>query len=197
MYSDYYFGGVSLNTQLKTRDLVVSALLIAIGILIPMIFTGLPFRIVVGPYSATLMAHVPIIIAMFISPWTAVFTAVGTTIGFFFTAPFVVAVRAASHIVFAIVGAYMLKRGSNLIVTGISTGIIHAVFEGIVVLIFFATGASTSDTYSSVAMMWITMGGTLAHHVVDFAIAVAVGSALARAHMIPKLPPMWGSKKIV
>ena len=74
-----------MRTKLKTKDLVISALLIAIGILIPMIFTGPPFRIVVGPYSATLMAHVPVIIAMFISPWTAVFTAVGTTIGFFFT----------------------------------------------------------------------------------------------------------------
>ena len=60
-----------MRTKLKTKDLVISALLIAIGILIPMIFTGPPFRIVVGPYSATLMAHVPVIIAMFISPWTA------------------------------------------------------------------------------------------------------------------------------
>ena len=101
-----------MKTTLKTRDMVVSALLIAIGILIPMIFTGLPFRIVVGPYSATLMAHVPVIIAMFISPWTAVFTAVGTTIGFFFTAPVVVAVRAASHIVFAVMGAFLIRKKS-------------------------------------------------------------------------------------
>ena len=185
-----------MRTKLKTKDLVISALLIAIGILIPMIFTGPPFRIVVGPYSATLMAHVPVIIAMFISPWTAVFTAVGTTLGFFFTAPLVVAVRAASHIVFAIMGAYMLKKGMNLTVTGLATGVVHAVFEGIVVLIFFAVGASTSSSYSNLAMMWITIGGTFAHHIVDYVIAVIVGSALSRAHMIPSLPPIWGKKQL-
>ena len=110
-------------------------------------------------------------------PWTAVFTAVGTTIGFFFTAPLVVAVRAASHIVFAIMGAYMLKKGMNLTVTGLATGVVHAVFEGMV-FIFFAVGASTSSSYSNLAMMWITIGGTFAHHIVDYVIAVIVGSAL-------------------
>ncbi len=177
--------------------MVVSALLIAVGILIPMIFTGFPFRIVVGPYSATLMAHVPIIIAMFISPWTAALTAVGTTIGFFFTAPLVVAVRAASHIVFAIVGAYMIRREINLIATCAATGIIHAVIEGLVVLVFFATGLSANDTYSGAVMMWITMGGTFIHHIVDFAISFIVATALIKAHMMFPIPPIWGkiSKK--
>lgn len=183
-----------MNSKLKTKDLVISALLIAIGILIPMIFTGPPFRIVVGPYSATLMAHVPVLIAMFISPWTAVFTAVGTTIGFFFTAPLVVAVRAASHIAFAIVGAYMVKKNINLILTCVSTGVIHAVFEGIVVLIFFAAGLSSSDTYSNMVMMWITVAGTFAHHIVDFVISVIVAGALHKAHLMPELPPIWGRK---
>ncbi len=183
-----------MNSKLKTKDLVISALLIAIGIMIPMIFTGPPFRIVVGPYSATLMAHVPVILAMFISPWTAVFTAVGTTIGFFFTAPLVVAVRAASHILFALLGAYMIKKNINLILTALSTGIVHAVFEGIVVLLFFAGGLSTSDTYSASVMMWITVAGTFAHHVVDFIISYIVAMALSKAKMMPSLPPVWGKK---
>lgn len=185
-----------MKTKLTTKDMVVSALLIAIGILIPMIFTGPPFRIVVGPYSATLMSHVPVIIAMFISPWAAVFTAVGTTIGFFFTAPLVIAVRAASHIVFAIMGAYMIKREINLVTTLVSTGIVHALFEGVVVLIFFTSGASQNlSGYADMAMMWITVGGTFAHHIIDFIIAIAVGTALARARMIPALPSIWGKKK--
>lgn len=185
-----------MKTKLTTKDMVISALLIAIGILIPMIFTVPPFRVVIGPYSATLMSHVPVIIAMFISPWTAVFTAVGTTIGFFFTAPTVVAVRAASHIVFAIMGAYMIKRRMNLAFTVISTGIVHALFEGIVVLLFFATGISENKSgYADMLMMWITTGGTFVHHIVDFIIAIAVGTALARAHMIPKLPSIWGRKE--
>mgnify|MGYP001623053433 FL=1 len=183
---------MSNNSTLKTRDLVISALLIAIGILIPMIFTGPPFRWVVGPYSATLMAHVPVILAMFISPWVAAFTAVGTTLGFFITADLVVAVRAASHILFALVGAYMLKKGANLIITCLITGIIHAVFEGLVVLIFFAVGLSTPQAgYSMMLLAIITVAGTFIHHMVDYIIAVIIGSALAKAKAIRKLPPIW------
>jgi len=183
-----------LNTKLKTKDLVISALLIALGILIPMIFTGPPFKIVVGPYSATLMAHVPVIIAMFISPWTAVFTAIGTTIGFFITTPLIVAIRAASHIAFAIVGAYMIKKRINLTLICGTTGIIHGIFEGIVVMIFFATGAKVDANYSTMAMTWITVFGTIAHHIVDYIIAVVVATALAKAHMMPALPHIIKNK---
>lgn len=175
--------------RLNTKDMVVSALLIAIGLLIPMIFTGLPFRIVVGPYSATLMAHVPVIIAMFISPLTAIVTAIGTTIGFFFTAPFIVAVRAASHIIFAIMGAVMLKKGMKLLPVCILTGIVHAMIEGIVVMIFYLGGISTPTAgYSIAALVIITIAGTFAHHIVDFIISYFVGKGLANARMIPSLP---------
>lgn len=181
-----------MKTTLKTRDMVVSALLIAIGILIPMIFTGLPFRIVVGPYSATLMAHVPVIIAMFISPWTAIFTAVGTTIGFFFTAPLVIAVRAASHIVFAIMGAALIKKGMKAIPICILTGIVHAVAEGIVVMIFYIGGFSTPNAgYTIASLVIITIVGTFIHHCVDFAIAYIVGKALARAKMLAPMPKLF------
>ena len=175
--------------KFSTRDMVVSALLIAIGILIPMIFTGFPFRIVVGPYSATLMAHVPVIISMFISPWAAIFTAIGTTIGFFFTAPFIVAVRAASHIAFAIMGAAMIKRGMKLLTVCILTGVVHSILEGLVVLIFYAGGISEPTAgYSIAALVIITIAGTLAHHIVDFIISYVVGKALARAKMLPEMP---------
>ena len=181
-----------MKTTLKTKDMVVSALLIAIGILIPMIFTGPPFRIIVGPYTATLMAHVPVIIAMFISPWTAIFTAVGTTFGFFFTAPVIVAVRAASHIAFAILGAYLIKKGMKLIPVTLITGVIHAVFEGIVVMIFYLGGLSDPTAgYTISALVWITILGTFAHHCVDFAISYAVGGALAKAKMLPKMPKLF------
>lgn len=178
-----------MKTKFNTRDMVICALLIAIGILIPMIFTGLPFRIIVGPYSATLMAHVPVIIAFFISPWVAVFTAIGTTIGFFFTAPVVVAVRAASHILFAILGAYLIKKNMSLVLCGAITGVVHAVLEGIVVMLFFIGGLSTpASGYSISAMVWITIVGTFAHHCVDFILACIVAKALVKTKTIPKLP---------
>lgn len=175
--------------KFSTKDMVVSALLIAIGILIPMIFTGFPFRIVVGPYSATLMAHVPVIISMFISPWTAIFTAIGTTIGFFFTAPFIVAVRAASHIAFAIMGAGMIKKGMRVLPVCILTGIVHSILEGLVVMIFYVGGISEPTAgYSIAALVIITIVGTFAHHIVDFIISYVVGKALVRAKMLPAMP---------
>ena len=180
-----------MKNTFKTKDMVVSALLIAIGILIPMIFTGPPFRIVVGPYSATLMAHVPVVIAMFISPMTAILTTVGTTIGFFFTAPLVVAVRAASHVLFAVLGAYFIKKGMRAIPLCLITGVIHSVIEGIVVMIFFTGGLSTpTEGYSIAALVWITIIGTMAHHCVDFIIAYIVGKGLSRAKMLPQLPKL-------
>lgn len=183
-----------MNKRFKTHDMVISALLIAIGILIPMIFTGPPFRIIIGPYTATIMAHVPVIIAMFISPQTAILTAVGTTIGFFFTAPVIVAVRAASHIAFAVCGAYLIKKGMTAVPLCVVTGIIHAVLEGLVVLIFFAGGLSTPTAgYSVTALVIITVAGTLAHHTVDFIIAYVVGSALHKTRLMPGLPGL--SKK--
>ena len=145
-----------MNKKISTKDMVVSALLIAIGILIPMIFTGPPFKIVVGPYSATLMAHVPVILAMF--------TAVGTTIGFLITTPLIVAVRAASHIVFAIVGAILIKRKVGVIPLCLITGVIHAVLEGLTVLVFYAGGfAEPAESYSANMMVIITAVGTMAH----------------------------------
>ena len=178
-----------MKTTLKTKDLVLSALLIAIGILIPMIFTGLPFRIVVGPYSATLMAHVPVLLAMFISPTSAVFAAVGTTIGFFFTAPLIVAVRAASHIAFAIMGALFIKKGMRALPLCLITGIVHSILEGIVVMIFFIGGLSTPQAgYSIFALVVITIIGTFVHHCVDFIIAYIVAKPLVKTKAISQLP---------
>lgn len=180
-----------MSNKFSTKDMVTSALLIAIGILIPMIFTGPPFRIVIPPYTATLMAHVPVILAMFISPQVAVFTAVGTTLGFFFTAPVIVAVRAASHIFFAIIGALLIKRGMRVVPLCLTTSVIHSLIEGLVVLIFYLGAfAAPEDGYSVSAMVWITIFGTLAHHCVDFIIAYIVGKALSRAKMLPPMPKL-------
>lgn len=177
-----------MNSKLKTKDMVLSALLTAIGILIPMIFTGPPFRIIAGPYTATLMAHVPVILALFISPAAAVFTAIGTTVGFFFTAPVVVAARAASHIFFALLGAFLIKKNFNALLVCLLTGIVHAVFEGIVVLLFFIGGTEVPSGYSIAIMTWITILGTFVHHIIDFVIAYIVARALKRTKLMNNIP---------
>ena len=69
-----------MNSKLNTKEVIMAALLCAIGIMIPMIS---PIKIVLEPASFTLASHVAIFIAMFISTKVALLVTVGTTIGFF------------------------------------------------------------------------------------------------------------------
>ena len=180
-----------MTEKLKTKDIVITALLIAFGIIIPTAFGFL--RVTLPPaFTATLTAHVPIFIAFFISPMSAIFTAIGTAIGFLVAGvDMVVVVRAASHIVFAIVGAYMVKKQRNIILIGIVTAILHAVFEAIVVYLFLAMGWTTSsDSFIKVAF-YTTGIGTLIHHAVDYIIAVALIKALAQAGAIKSVPKLF------
>ena len=180
-----------MTEKLKTKDIVITALLIAFGIIIPTAFGFL--RVTLPPaFTATLTAHVPIFIAFFISPMSAIFTAIGTAIGFLVAGvDMVVVVRAASHIVFAIVGAYMVKKQRNIILIGIVTAILHAVFEAIVVYLFLAMGWTTSsDSFIKVAF-YTTGIGTLIHHAVDYIIAVALIKALAKAGAIKSVPKLF------
>ena len=62
----------------QTRSLAFTAILIAFGILIPLI---MPIKIVIGPASFTLGSHVPIFIALFISLPVGILVALGTTLG--------------------------------------------------------------------------------------------------------------------
>ena len=64
----------------SVKRLTISALLIAMGIIIPMVMP----RITIGPASFTLASHVPVFIAMFISPVVAIAVSLGTGFGFFF-----------------------------------------------------------------------------------------------------------------
>ncbi len=168
-------------TKLNTKHLAITALLIAFGIIIPTAFGFL--RVVLPPaFTATLTAHVPIFISMFISPAAAIFTAIGTAIGFLISGlDMVVTVRAASHIVFALVGAYMIKKNVKLIWCGVITALLHALFEALVVYLFLALGWTVStDSFLKVAF-YTTGIGTLIHHAIDFVIAVIIVKALKKS----------------
>ena len=56
----------------RIQNLTLSAVLTAFSILIPMI---MPVKVIIGPASFTLASHVPIFIAMFLSPEVAVIVA--------------------------------------------------------------------------------------------------------------------------
>jgi len=63
----------------QTRNLVISALLCAVGIIIPMFS---PLRFVIEPASFTLGSHIATFIAMFISLPVAIAVSLGTSLGF-------------------------------------------------------------------------------------------------------------------
>lgn len=86
-----------------TKQLAFTAILVAFGILIPMI---MPVKIIIGPASFTLASHVPLFLAIFISPTVAALVALGTSLGFLLAGfPIVIVLRALSHLIFALVAA--------------------------------------------------------------------------------------------
>ncbi len=179
-----------MKKSFNTKDMAITALLIAFGIIIPTMFSGL--RVYLPPFSATLTAHVPVFVAMFISPMSAIFTSIGTTVGFIFAGldPAVTA-RAFSHIIFAVIGALMIKKNNSIILTGAVTMILHAIFEALVSLLFLSTGWSASNGNMFYIAFYVTGIGTLIHHIIDYIIAIILVSALSRTKAIRKLPRLF------
>lgn len=158
---------------MKTKKLTITALLTALSVIIPMI---MPVKVVLPPFSATLAAHTPLIIAMFISPMAALITSLGSGLGFLVTLGPVVAARAAMHVVFAVVGAVMIQKHSNPILVLIVTLILHSLSDMATVWVIDMLFVS-SDILKGQAMgaVQVLLGlGTGAHHLVDYAIAMAI-----------------------
>lgn len=179
---------------MNIKKMTAAGLLIAIGILIPMI---MPFKIMIEPASFTLASHVPIFIAMLISPGMAAAVAVGTTIGFFLSTPIVIAMRAATHLVFALLGSFYLQKrpvtlSSPVRVTLFSfvIGLIHAVCEVAVVTAFYF-GGSMGEAFYTMGFVYtvvLLIGvGSVIHSMVDFAIALAVYKVLAKQRSFAEL----------
>ena len=173
-----------MNTHKKILTMTLSALLIAVGIVIPMIS---PIKIQIGPMSFTLASHVAIMIALFISPTVSVAVALGTTLGFFLAGfPDVVVLRALSHVVWAALGALYIQKHVNLfekpsktIIFNIAIALIHALGEMIVVIPFYY-GAGM-DIQAFCYMVFGLVGlGTIVHSSVDFVISLVVWKALSQ-----------------
>ncbi|MCL2404059.1 MAG: hypothetical protein FWC92_00795 [Defluviitaleaceae bacterium] len=164
----------------NTMKLTMAGLLIAIGIMIPMYS---PLRLLLPPASFTLASHTAIFIAMFISPPVAVIVAAGTTIGFLLGGfPIIIVLRAATHVVFAFLGALYLSRAYNLSAIKLRAfsfviGVIHAVGEVIVVSVFFFGGnisAAHLEQGFFVSVLLLIGAGSVVHSMVDFEIAQAI-----------------------
>lgn len=158
----------------RTQKLTRAAMLIALGIVIPIVMP----KISIPPASYTLASHVPVFMAMFISPGVAVAVALGTALGFFLTLPVIIALRALSHVVFAVIGALYIQKNPNLIkqpkmliAFNLVIGLIHAAIESAVVALFFmASPEHASVNYFTAVFLMIGVGGFI-HSLVDFLLA--------------------------
>lgn len=201
-----------MKTKQSVHRLTITAILVALGIVIPMV---MPIRLVLGPASFTLASHVPVFIAMFISPAVAITVAIGTFFGFMISGwPIVVSMRALSHIVFAIIGAFYLQKHPTLLNTnrGFSIanvkfqvynfiiGGIHAATEMAVVSIFFFAGNMTEVYYTQgyFYTIFILVGvGGLIHSLVDYNIAYFISEVLCKFIDIPAFTSAKKEMKII
>lgn len=176
------------STRARIYRMVIAALLCAIGIVIPLFS---PLKIVLEPASFTLASHVAIFIAMFISPVVAAVVAVGTTLGFLLGGfPIVIVLRAASHIVFVLAGALVLKKRPAVLdaflpalLFSFLIGLVHAVSEVLVVSFYYFGNSLTEIFYQKgyfVSVVLLTGLGSVIHSMVDFAIALVVWRPLRR-----------------
>lgn len=184
-----------MNRNHAVYRLVLAALLVAVGIIIPMTFP----KITLPLMSFTLASHVAIFLAMFLSPSTAVIVSLGTTLGFFLSGlPLEVTLRALSHVVFALVGSlWLLKRPQLLQHKGETTvfcvviNLIHAVMELIVISALFLGGFErvvNNFSEAGFAAIILLVGlGTLIHGSVDFVISFLVWQPLKRVPGLSKV----------
>lgn len=176
----------------KVQIMAISALLCAIGIIIPMFAP----KIMLEPVSYTLASHVPIFIAMFISPFVAISVALITGFGFLTAGfPIVIVFRALTHVVFATIGAFILSKYKTTLQSKKKTAlfaffvsVIHAACEVIVVTIFYFGNNVTSGFYDKgylVTVIGFVGIGTVIHSIIDFSIATVVWKPLSAVVSIP------------
>lgn len=179
-----------MNTHKKIYTMMLSAILIAVGTVIPLFMP----KIIVGPMSFTLASHVAIMIAIFISPQVALAVSLGTTLGFFLAGfPFIVVLRALTHVTWALAGAIYAKKHpetfespKKTFMFNLSVAAIHAVAEMIIVIPFYF--GTIMDVQALVYMVLILVGvGTLVHSSVDFVISLIVWKALAKNNSIASI----------
>ena len=156
-----------MNSKLNTKEVIMSALLCAIGIMIPMIS---PIKIVLEPASFTLVT-------------------VGTTIGFFIGGfPIVVAIRALSHLVFVIVGTKLINNKKRLTIkeslgSSFIIGVIHGICEVLVVIPFYFNASLSAAYYDKGFLQGVILlvgVGTVIHSMLDFSLSVYIWNLLPK-----------------
>ncbi|WP_227766866.1 ECF transporter S component [Zhaonella formicivorans] len=167
---------------MKTRELVLGGLLTSLALLIPLAFGGF-LGVLIPPFSATLASHVPLMLAMTISPAVAIIVALGSTLGFLIKLGPIIAARAFMHVFVGYTGATLIKQGKPLYLVLLLVLPIHALGEALIVIPF---GFSLYNAGVVVGL------GTAFHHLADSFITLAVVKQLG---LLRKSLPAF-SKKI-
>lgn len=166
---------------------VLASLLIAVGTIIPMLMP----KIIIGPMSFTLASHVAVMIAIFISPAVAIAVSLGTVLGFFMAGfPFVVVLRALTHVIWAYLGAQYAKKNPQIFEKPLKTlqfniviALIHALGEMIIVMPFYYGNGMDMQTFMYMIFGLVGLG-TVIHSSIDFCLTLPVWKALTQSHRI-------------
>lgn len=184
-----------MNRSNKVLHLAMTALLVAIGILIPSTFPKVPL----GPAgSFTLASHVAIFLAMFISPFSATAVALGTTVGFLLSGlPFPVVLRALTHVVWAVLGAFWLKKHPNILYRPVSSilycvvvAIVHAALETAAIMVLFFQGSVTGSGGLWLVVFLPVGVVTLIHSTVDYIISLLVWKPISSLKSVRVITPV-------
>jgi len=159
---------------MKTKEMIYGAILTSLALIIPLAFGGF-LGITLPPFSATLASHVPVMIAMTISPATAFAVASGSALGFLLKLGPVIAARASMHIVFGVTGALLYKRGMSLSKVLLIVLPIHALSEALIVIPF---GFNLYDAGIVIGV------GTGLHHILDSFITLFIGTLLVKNNIL-------------
>lgn len=166
----------------RMKEMTITGLLTALAIVLPMFMP----KVTIPPFTMTLASHVPSILAMFISPFAVIFVGLGNAIGFMSLGPIVVS-RALTHILFGLIGYYLVKKDWNYILIGIITLFFHGLFEAIVTALFSAS--LLADGKAVMPAVLTALFGTWVHHAMDYIISTPIFIALVKSKLIDgKIP---------
>ena len=175
--------------QNRTLLLVQTGVLIALAIIIPL---TMPIKFVAGPFSYTLASHVPIVLAMFVSPISALAVCIGSVIGFIVGIPNPeIWLRAATHIVWAFFGSFVVRniftdeggmgaKWTKFSLWALVINFVHGLLEFLAVyLVFFKQGYSIKGQEVALGSLYVGLGllGGL-HGFVDFVLGALIYLAL-------------------
>lgn len=154
---------------MKTKKMVVAALLTALAIIIPY---AVFFKVIIPPFTATLGSHVPMFISMLLGPEVAIMAGLGSALGFFLNLGPIVGMRAFMHVFVGLLGAKLIKKGMPFWLVILITAPLHGLLEVLVVIPFIEI-----DVYK---LLVVTGLGTILHHCADGAISYVIVNVLKK-----------------